>query len=51
MQAEPLQIGDQVGDHAFEDALTLTQDVELRRKEQGKVNTSRGPGRPEQHLS
>lgn len=32
MQAKPLQIGDQVGDHALEDALTLAQDVELRQK-------------------
>lgn len=32
MQAKPLQIGNQVGNHALEDALSLTQDVELRQK-------------------
>lgn len=37
VQAKPLQIGDQVGDHALEDALTLAQDVELSRKEVKKT--------------
>lgn len=32
VQAKPLQIGNQVGNHALEDALSLAQDVELRRK-------------------
>lgn len=50
VQAEPLQVGDQVGDHALEDALTLAQDVELRQKEKGEENTASGPGRPHQHL-
>lgn len=45
MQAEPLQIGDQVGDHALEDALTLAQDVELRQKEKDEENTTSGSGR------
>ena len=45
MQAEPLQIGDQVGDHALEDALTLAQDVELRQKEKDEENTMSGSGR------
>lgn len=44
VQAQPLQVGDQVGDHALEDALALAQDVELGRKE--KVRGSVAPGRP-----
>lgn len=32
VQAKPLQIGNQVGNHALEDTLSLAQDVELRRK-------------------
>lgn len=42
VQAKPLQVGDQVGDHALEDALTLTQDVELRQKGKGEENTTSG---------
>lgn len=32
VQAKPLQIGNQVGNHALEDALSLAQDIELRQK-------------------
>lgn len=32
VQAKPLQIGNQVGNHTLEDALSLAQDVELRQK-------------------
>lgn len=42
VQAEPLQVGDEVGDHALEDALTLAQDVELRREERGEENMPGG---------
>lgn len=45
VQAKPLQIGDQVGDHALEDALTLAQDVELSRKKKDEENKTSGPGR------
>lgn len=46
VQTEPLQIGDQVGDHALEDALTLAQDVELRRKKKAKKIAQVGQAGP-----
>lgn len=51
MQTEPLQIGDQVGDHALEDALTLAQDIELRQKKKGKENSTSGSGRSHHTLT
>lgn len=40
VQAQPLQVGDQVGDHALEDTLALAQDVELKHKEKCQVDTN-----------
>lgn len=42
VQAKPLQIGYQIGDHALEDALSLAEDVELRQKGAYEKNTSSG---------
>lgn len=50
VQAKPLQIGDQVGDHTLEDTLALAQDIELRWKEKGEESMTSEPGRPHQHL-
>ena len=51
VQTEPLQVGDQVGDHALEDALTLAQDIELRQKKKGKENNTSGSGRSHHTLT
>lgn len=46
VQAKPLQIGNQVGNHALEDALSLAQDVELRQKGIHEENTTCRLGDP-----
>lgn len=46
VQAKPLQIGNQVGNHALEDALSLAQDVELRQKSIHEENMTSGLGDP-----
>lgn len=51
VQAKPLQIGNQVGNHALEDALSLTQDVELRQKGIHEKNMTSGLGDPLTHVS
>lgn len=47
MEAEALQVGDEVGHDAFEDALALAQDVQLGKKKKGsksgKHGAQRGP--------
>jgi hypothetical protein len=51
VQAKPLQIGNQVGNHALEDALPLAQDVELRQKGIHEENMTSGLGDPLTHVS
>lgn len=45
VQAKTLQIGNQVGNHTLEDALSLAQDVELRQKGTHEKNMTSERGR------